>query len=99
MRSRYAAYVVGAIDYLIDTHAPSTRIDVARPAIEDYIANTTWHGLEIVATERGAADDTTGYVEFIARGTSRGKPFAQREKSRFRKHAGRWFYVDGKVRA
>ena len=40
-----------------------------------------------------------GVVEFIARGVTHGKPFAQRERSRFRRVDGQWFYVDGKISA
>ena len=90
MRSRYAAYVRGHIDYLVETASgPSDRAGIAARA-----RDTIWRGLEIVATERGLAGDTDGIVEFIARGETRGVPFAQRERSRFRKANGRWTYVD-----
>jgi len=98
MRSRYTAFVRGAIDYLIDTHDPATRGSVDRAAIAKWSRETTWQGLEIVATERGTEDDDTGVVEFIARGITRGVPFAQRERSRFRRIDGVWYYVDGDVR-
>jgi SEC-C motif-containing protein len=99
MRSRYTAFVRGAIDYLIDTHDESTRGGVDRAAIAQWSRETTWKGLEIVATERGGEDDDEGIVEFIARGVTGGKPFAQRERSRFRRVNGVWYYVDGKVSA
>jgi SEC-C motif-containing protein len=98
MRSRYTAYVTGEIDYLVETHDPATRASLDRDSIAAWSRETEWLGLEIVATEYGAASDARGVVEFIARGTTRGKPFAQRERSRFRKVDGRWVYVDGKVR-
>lgn len=99
MRSRYTAFVRGAIDYLIDTHDASTRDGVDRASITKWSRDTKWEGLEIVATERGGEDDDEGIVEFIARGTTRGTPFAQRERSRFRRVDGSWYYIDGKVRA
>lgn len=99
MRSRYTAFVRGAIDYLIDTHAAATRASVNRAAIAQWSRDTTWRGLEIVATERGGEDDGDGIVEFIARGVTNGRPFAQRERSRFRRVGGVWYYVDGKVSA
>lgn len=93
MRSRYTAYVRRAIDYLVATHAmPPERATIAGRSIE-----TTWRGLEIVATERGGVDDTEGIVEFVARGEVGGVPFAQRERSRFRRVAGRWLYIDAVV--
>jgi SEC-C motif domain protein len=99
MRSRYTAFVRGAIDYLIDTHDPSTRGSLDRAALAQWSRDTSWRGLEIVATERGGEDDDDGIVEFIARGVTNGRPFAQRERSRFRRSDGAWFYVDGKVSA
>jgi SEC-C motif-containing protein len=95
MRSRYAAYVRGAIDYLIATHAPSTRSDVDRASVVTWSRQTEWLGLEILDTVRGGEDDDEGIVEFVARGRTRGAPFAQRERSRFRRHDGRWYYVEG----
>ena len=99
MRSRYTAFVRGAIDYLIETHDPATRKTVDAKGLAQWSRDTVWLGLEIVATERGGEDDEAGVVEFIARGATRGKPFAQRERSRFRKLDGRWYYTDGKVSA
>ena len=95
MRSRYTAYVRGAIEYLIATHDPSTRKGLDRRSLAQFCRDTGWLGLEIVATEKGGQDDSTGVVEFIARGVSKSVPFAQRERSRFRKVDGQWLYVDG----
>ena len=95
MRSRYTAYVRGAIDYLIETHDASTRGDVDRAGVANWSRQTEWLGLEILDTVRGGEDDEDGIVEFVARGRTRGTPFAQRERSRFRRHDGRWYYVDG----
>ncbi|HEY5948278.1 MAG TPA: YchJ family metal-binding protein [Kofleriaceae bacterium] len=99
MRSRYTAFVRGAIDYLIETHDPSTRGTVDRASIAQWSRDTTWKGLEIVATERGGEDDDEGIVEFIARGVTAGRPFAQRERSRFRRQNGSWYYTDGAISA
>ena len=97
MRSRYTAYVRGAIDHLLVTHDEATRGSVDVAAVTRWSRETTWLGLEIVATERGGAGDDTGVVEFIARGATGGRPFAQRERSRFRRVDGRWVYTDGDV--
>ena len=70
---------------------------VDRDAIATWSRDTEWQGLEIVATEAGGETDDTGIVEFIARGSTNGRVFAQRERSRFRRVDGAWFYVDGKV--
>jgi SEC-C motif domain protein len=98
MRSRYTAFVRGNIDYLMETHAQSTRAGIDRTALAAWSRDTLWLGLEIVATDRGGEHDDDGIVEFIARGVTRGSPFSQRERSRFTRADGRWFYVDGVVR-
>lgn len=99
MRSRYTAYVRGEADYLIATHDPAMRSGAERAAILKFTKSTTWLGLEIVATEAGSEADRTGVVEFIARGLTRGKPFTQHERSRFRRDTdGNWLYVDGDLR-
>ncbi len=99
MRSRYTAYVRGAIEHVIATHDEKNRADVDVAATTRWSRDTAWHGLEIVATERGGVDDDTGIVEFIARGITRGTPFAQRERSQFRRVDGRWYYVGGDARS
>jgi SEC-C motif domain protein len=96
MKSRYTAFVRGAIDYLMDTHDAATRVNADRKAIAQWSKDTLWLGLEIVANSETGDE---GMVEFIARGATKGRPFIQRERSRFRKVDGRWFYVDGKVKA
>jgi SEC-C motif domain protein len=99
MRSRYTAYVVGAIDYVVATHDAATRDQVDREASLAWSRETLWQGLEILATEAGGPEDREGIVEFVARGVTRGTPFAQRERSRFRKVDERWYYIDGVVKA
>jgi SEC-C motif-containing protein len=97
MRSRYTAYVRGAIDHVAATTDPTTRGELDRDAALRWSRETVWLGLEIVATERGVAGDLEGTVEFIARGVTRGTAFTQHERSRFRHHEGRWYYVAGEL--
>ena len=97
MRSRYSAYVHGATDYLVSTHAPEGREEVDRDLTEKWAKESSWLGLEVVSTDKGAADDDEGMVEFIARYRTAGHDLSHREKSRFKKVDGRWCYVDGEV--
>jgi len=99
MRSRYSAYVRGAIDHVLATHHERTREQVDVEATTRWSKDTIWKGLEILATERGGVDDQEGIVEFVARGITKGTPFAQRERSKFERKDGRWFYVGGDARA
>jgi SEC-C motif domain protein len=92
MRSRYSAYVLGLVPYLLDTWHPSTR----PAALEIDVAGTTWLGLEVRAHER--VDATHATVEFVARHRIGGRGHRLHETSRFVLEAGRWFYVDGTLR-
>jgi SEC-C motif-containing protein len=52
-------------------------------------------GLEICSTEQGGVDDNDGLVEFIASYRENGVVRSHHEISRFKREAGRWYYVDG----
>lgn len=95
MRSRYSAYVVGAIDYLGDTLHREYRADWDRDATERWASQSTWDGLEIRDIEAGAAGDAEGYVEFVARFTDGGEAKVHIERSRFLREGDRWYYADG----
>ena len=86
MRSRYSAYVLGLIEYLLATWHPSTS-----PG-ELELSPVKWLGLEVRHAEQ-AGD--AGVVEFVAR--CRDSSGAQRmhETSRFVRQDGRWYYIDG----
>jgi SEC-C motif-containing protein len=96
MRSRYAAYVQGNIDYIIATHDPDRVSEVDRSSTETWSRQSEWLGLEILATERGTEDDDSGTVEFVARYKLKGVTVAHRERAEFRKLQGSWYFVDGK---
>lgn len=88
MRSRYSAYVLGHIDYLLATWHPSTS-----PG-ELELSPVKWLGLEIRHDEM-AGD--AGVVEFVARWREGGRGQRMHELSRFVRHSGRWYYIDGQV--
>jgi SEC-C motif-containing protein len=96
MRSRYTAFATGDVDHLVRTWHPRTR-----PEVLELDPSTRWTGLTVVRTERGAAADDEGLVEFVARfeepsaATGRAVTGRLREVSRFARRAGRWVYVDG----
>lgn len=95
MRSRYSAFVCGAHDYLLATWHASTRpAQLAADTLP-----TTWLGLEVVTTRQGGSEDDQGEVEFIARYKQQGRVLHLHETSRFVREDGRWWYVDGELRA
>jgi len=52
MRSRYSAYVLGLIDYLIDTTLPAQQGGLDRAAIAAWSAESSWLGLQVQQVER-----------------------------------------------
>lgn len=97
MASRYVAYTLGEIDYLITTHAPETRDSIDRTATEHWSRKADWRGLEVVGTEAGGPNDEHGEVEFIACYGLDGVDQVHHERSTFRRIEGRWYFVDGRI--
>ncbi|WP_410870404.1 YchJ family protein [Nocardia sp. A7] len=94
MRSRYTAYVVGDVDYLLRSWHPSTR-----PAVLELDQDQRWLFLEIVGTQRGGPFDDNGTVEFIAHYKLDGVRDAMHEMSTFVRVDGAWVYLDGTFQA
>lgn len=94
MRSRYAAYVEGAIDYILATHDPETTRDVDRASTERWSRDARWLGLEVHESKGGESDEE-GTVDFTARYELGGQVVWHRERAVFRKRDGVWLYVDG----
>ena len=89
MRSRYSAYVLQNISYLISTWHKST---CPETLILD--SNIRWIGLEIKNSEAGAETDQAGTVEFVAKYKLNGRAHRLQEVSRFVKQGARWLYLD-----
>jgi len=93
MRSRYTAYCLRDVAYLLKTWHPRSR-----PASLDFSGDgTEWSGLAILRQEDGGTADLIGLVEFSATYRQGGKMRRLRETSRFANEAGEWLYVDGDI--
>ena len=69
MRSRYSAYALGKLDYLIATHPmPSEAPAQRRRELKQSCRDSRWRGLKVLSTEAGTADDLEGTVRFEAVG-------------------------------
>ncbi|MDQ8208295.1 YchJ family metal-binding protein [Coraliomargarita sp. SDUM461003] len=97
MRSRYAAYVLGEIDYLLATTHPTERQPDLAAGYRSTAESIQWMGLEVVSTFQGGKNDKIGKVEFKASYVQAGQRAIHHEKSRFKRHAGQWYYLDGIV--
>ncbi|SHM98139.1 YchJ family protein [Roseibium suaedae] len=94
MRSRYSAYVCQKISYLKDTLWPKYQPGFDAVATAAWAAESRWTGLKVLGTTGGQAADRDGTVLFEARYLAGAKLNTHRELSRFRKKAGRWYYVE-----
>jgi SEC-C motif-containing protein len=92
MKSRYSAFVVGAINYLIDSHHPNTRHEVSKKDIKIWSKEAKWMGLEILDTDEINENSVEGIVEFKAKYKIKGTGYIHREKSLFKKFGDRWYY-------
>jgi len=88
MRSRYSAYVLGRLDYVLATWHPQTR----PAALEPEAPGQRWLGLEV--RQHRVLDDDHAMVEFVARVKQAGRAVRLHERSRFERLGGCWFYLD-----
>jgi len=92
MRSRYSAFAVGDVDYLLRTwHSPG------RPGTLRLDPERRWTRLAVLETHDGGLFDTTGTVRFRALYVQDGQRGVLTETSRFVREGRRWLYL-GPVR-
>lgn len=89
MRSRYSAYVVEDVEYLVRTTLPKSRAPDLAQSIRSWMDEVQWLRLHVVSS-------TLDRVEFIAEYISNGQPGRHHEHSLFRTLKGEWFYVGEK---
>lgn len=91
MRSRYSAYVLDLLDYLLATWHPSTRPATLTPNEP----GLKWLGLQVKKHVRQDAEHAL--VEFVARSKLGGRAYRLTELSRFERLNGAWLYLDGEL--
>jgi SEC-C motif-containing protein len=101
MRSRYSAYVVGAVDHILTSYTPKAGHNVDRASTEAWSKNSTWLGLTVLSTDGGGPDDREGTVEFVARFRTgpAGVEQTHHERASFVRSPQdrRWLYAEGRV--
>ena len=98
MRSRYTAFALGDVDYLIATHLdPATPLERRRRELLNSCRKTRWLGLEIEAVEAGGIKDIEGTVAFKASFSEGGHRRCFQEVSLFERRSrdlkGEWLYL------
>lgn len=85
MRSRYTAYALENVDYIIATTHPQP-IEEYKKEIEQFCKGTLFKKLEILEVSESV-------VTFRATLSQGGKDFFLTERSLFEKMNGRWYYL------
>lgn len=93
MRSRYTAYVLKNVDYLVKTTLPASREPSLAESIRDWIGQVTWQKLHVLSTTAGERSDNEGTVEFIAEFIGPNGTDRHHELSLFKKIRGTWYYA------
>ena len=92
MRSRYSAYTLARIDYIVATQiAPGFCYDDAL----EWAKKCKWLGLEVHRAWIDEKNPAIGFVEFTAHFKEQGRKKKIEELSRFELKGGKWVYVNG----
>lgn len=90
MRSRYTAFVLSDVDWIMDSHHSETVGEIDRDEVEKWSSGSEWLGLRIKSTTDGGPDDNEGTVSFRARYKVQGQQVDHIEKARFEREDGEW---------
>jgi SEC-C motif-containing protein len=97
MRSRFAAYALALLDYIIATthpDGPEYQNDVLRWRMQlaEFSRTTSFVGLQVLSNEDS---DSGSVVSFRAELTQGEQDASFAERSLFVRHEGRWLYHSG----
>jgi SEC-C motif domain protein len=93
MRSRFSAFAIGNVEYLLFTRHSSTKMFDSRDDLQKSLESTEWCSLQVLSANQ---TDQTGEVEFVAFYREANNGYGQiHERSQFKQEGDQWFYVDG----
>ncbi|MCF7520532.1 YchJ family protein [Neisseria sp. ZJ106] len=96
MRSRYSAYVLQKIDYIVETTVPAQQHLLNRADLAAWSRETRWLGLEVLR-HIPKIGKHHAQVEFCARFAEGGEVCEHHELSAFVQADGRWYFIDPTV--
>lgn len=96
MRSRYAAYVLHDIGYIVATTVPAQQTLLDPTALQAWAEQTQWNGLEIVQHQPKIGKHHA-QVEFKAYFVADGVEHVHHEHSAFVQINTRWYFIDPTV--
>lgn len=95
MRSRYSAYVLGLIDYLVTTTLPAQQPLLDRQAMAQWSHDSRWLGLNVEREDPASASASRAQVIFSAHWADPdGSQHSHRECSDFCRLGERWYFID-----
>ncbi|NMZ69974.1 SEC-C motif-containing protein [Pseudomonas peli] len=97
MRSRYSAYALGLIDYLVRSTLAAQQAGLDRDAILAWSLGSTWLGLEVEEAQLIEGEPQHAYVTFTAHWRDESGTHNHRERSAFVCNNGHWYFIDPTV--
>ena len=94
MRSRFSAFCLQNVSYLINTLQPSKRQPDDAASLQQSMQQTCWIKLKVLKTGHGKKGDSQGIVEFAATFEEQGEFYQLHETSHF-VFEQRWYYSEG----
>jgi SEC-C motif-containing protein len=94
MRSRYSAYALGLVDYLVATTLPAQQSQLDRQAVQDWSAGSTWLGLSVHSHSEIPGEPARARVSFSACWQDACGEQRHTEDSAFVQSGGRWYFID-----
>lgn len=96
MRSRYSAYVLQQIDYIVETTVPSQQHLLDAADLLAWSRECRWQGLEVLK-HVPCIGKHHAQVEFVAYFQASGEMQQHHELSAFVNIDGRWYFIDPTV--
>lgn len=97
MRSRYSAYALGLIDYLVTSTLPAQQAGLDCDAMRHWSHGSTWLGLDVEEQTLPSGKPEHAMVTFTARWHDGTGEHAHRERSAFVQQANHWYFIDPTV--
>jgi SEC-C motif domain protein len=95
MRSRFTAYSLANVDYILDTCHPSILKQQDPIALQRWCETSQFLRLELIETKQGGLEDEQGFVRFIAWIKEKDVLGGIHERSTFTRFEDRWTYLSG----
>lgn len=94
MRSRYSAYTLELIDYLVATTLPAQQAQLDRQAMTDWSHHSHWLGLTVEQEDAETTSDRAQVTFTVRWADPDGSQHSHRECSDFCRLGERWYFID-----